>query len=100
LAVGLILKFDSIGRTEYEAVNAKLGIDMASGSGDWPPGLKSHAAGTGDDGKFYVVEVWESRDAQGQFMHGRLGRALQEGGVSGMPEVTWFDLLAYQTPGG
>ena len=100
MAAGLILKFTGIGETEYRAVNAKLNIDMNSGAGDWPPGLLSHSAGAGDDGAFYVLEVWSSREAQGTFMQGRLGRALQEGGITGMPQITWIDpLLAYHTPG-
>ena len=100
MPAGLILKFTGIGLTEYRAVNAKLNIDMTTGVGDWPQGLLSHAAGTGDDGAFYVLEVWASREAQGTFMQTRLGRALQEGGITGVPQITWIDpLVAYQTPG-
>jgi hypothetical protein len=100
VAVGLILKFVGMGRAEYDAVNAKLGIDQASGGGDWPQGLLSHSAGTGDDGALYVIEVWASREAQGSFLQGRLGRALQESGVAGAPQMTWIDpLFSYHTPG-
>ncbi len=100
MAVGLILKFTGVGRTEYDAVNAKLNINQADGSGDWPPGLESHVAGDGDDGAFYVIEVWTSREAQGTFMQNRLGRALQEGGITNAPQVTWIDpLFSYHTPG-
>jgi hypothetical protein len=99
MAVGLILRFPGKTRTDYDAVNEKLNIDMDSGSGDWPKGLLSHAAGEAG-GALYVMEVWESRDAQGRFMQERLGRALQEGGVTGAPEVTWIDpLISYHTPG-
>lgn len=99
MPAGLILRFPGKSRTDYDAVNAKLGIDQASGSGDWPAGLLSHTAGE-DGGALYVIEVWESRDAQGRFMQERLGRALQEGGITGTPEITWIDpLLSYHTPG-
>lgn len=98
MAVGLILKFTGIGLTEYRAVNAKLNVDMTTGIGDWPKGLLSHSAGEGDDGAFYVLEVWTSREAQGTFMQARLGRALQEGGITSAPQITWIDpLFAYQT---
>ncbi|HEY0393273.1 MAG TPA: hypothetical protein VGD01_02145 [Candidatus Elarobacter sp.] len=98
MAVGLILRFPGETRAAYDAVNEKLGIDMQAGT-NFPEGLLTHAAGEAD-GALIVVEVWESRDAQGRFMQGRLGRALQEGGVTAVPEITWIDpLLSYHTPG-
>ncbi|MEA2687530.1 MAG: hypothetical protein QOJ39_3389 [Candidatus Eremiobacteraeota bacterium] len=98
MPAGLILRFPGKSRTDYDAVNAKLDIDMTEGT-NFPDGLLSHAAGE-DGGALYVIEVWESRDAQGRFMQERLGRALQEGGVTGAPEITWIDpLVSYHTPG-
>jgi hypothetical protein len=99
VAEGLILEFEGIGKAEYDAVNGKLGIDMSSGSGDWPAGLQMHSAGTADSGKFIVIEVWSSRADQEAFMQGRLGEALAAGGVTGRPSVTWVPLIAYNTPG-
>jgi hypothetical protein len=97
VAAGLILRFSAVGRADYDAVNAKLDMDMNAGTGDWPPGLLSHAAGTADDGSFIVMEVWESREAQGAFMQSRLGPALQQAGVTAVPTITWIDLFAYST---
>ena len=98
MAVGLILKFANLTRTDYEAVQAKLGI---SDSSNWPAGLLSHVAGAGDDGSFYVSEVWESREVQGTFLQGRLGRALGEAGVTSAPQMTWIDpIYSYFTPKG
>ena len=95
MAEALILEFEGIGRERYEAVNAALGIDAATGEGDWPAGLKFHAGGETDDGGLVVIEVWESREAQAAFMESRLGRALQEGGVTAPPARTvWAGLLA------
>lgn len=51
MAVGLILQFSGTGKL-------------------------SHTAGLTDDGSLVVIEVWESRDAQGRFMAERLGRAI------------------------
>ena len=45
MAVGLILEFDGVGREQYEAVNERLGIDPATGLGEWPDGLLFHAGG-------------------------------------------------------
>jgi hypothetical protein len=100
MAAGLILEFDNVGRGEYDAVNAALGIDGETGAGDWPRGLLYHAGGA-KTGGFVVFEVWESRDAQAEFMNGRLGRALREGGVTGPPaRVEWLDLAAHRTLSG
>jgi hypothetical protein len=100
MAEGLILEFEGVGRKEYDAVNAQLGIDQATGKGDWPAGLLYHAGGA-KDGGWVVFEVWESRAAQEQFMSGRLGKALQDGGITGPPSrVEWLDLAAHNSPGG
>ena len=100
MAQGLILEFDGLDQDIYEAVNERLGIDMATGQGSWPSGLMSHAGGAKPDG-WVVMEVWESREDQERFMQDRLGQALQEGGASGPPSrVEWLDLAAYHTPNG
>ena len=96
MAEGLILEFDGVGRDEYLAVNAALGIDAETGQGDWPEGLVFHAGGA-KEGGWVVFEVWESREAQQRFMEGRLGSALGEGGISGPPaRVQWLDLVAHR----
>jgi hypothetical protein len=98
MAAALLLEFDGVGREQYEAVNAALGIDPATGAGDWPDGLQSHTAGT-KPGGLVVIEVWESQEAQGRFMENRLGPALQEGGISGPPSrVEWLELAAHHVP--
>jgi hypothetical protein len=97
MAEGLILEFEGVGRDEYEAVNERLGVDMAGGQGDWPAGLLFHAGGA-KAGGWVVFEIWESRDAQSRFMNDRLGRALQESGISGPPSrADWLDLAAYHS---
>ncbi len=99
MAAGLLLEFDGVGREQYEAVNRALGIDAATGEGDWPDGLLTHAAGA-KPGGWVVMEVWESQEAQGRFMENRLGRALQEGGITGPPSrVEWLELAAHHHPG-
>ena len=100
MTAAIILEFDGVTLTEYEAVNEKLGIDMASGAGDWPDGLVTHVAGLNDAGNLVVMEVWDSQEHQARFMEGRLGQALQEGGVTSAPaRITWIDIAAHHTPG-
>ena len=99
MAEGLILEFAGMGHDRYTAVNERLGIDEATGEGDWPAGLEFHAGGATADG-WMVFEVWESEDAQHRFMEDRLGRALEEGGVSEPPSrVEWVALAAHRTLG-
>lgn len=98
MPAGLILEFEGVDQSHYDAVNEKLGLDAGSGSGDWPDGMISHSAGHTDDGKFAVVEVWDTPDHQAAFMETRLGPALAEVGVPEPVGVTWIELIAHHTP--
>lgn len=96
----LILEFEGVTSKEYEAVNAVLGIDPATGSGDWPDGLQVHAAGLNEDGHLVVTEIWDTPEHQARFMENRLAAALAEGGVTSPPSsVTWIELVAHHSPG-
>ncbi len=93
-----MLEFDGFDKDDYAKVNSILGIDMDSGEGDWPPGLLSHSAGRTETG-WTVIEVWESREAQDEFMKSRLGAALQQAGVNGPPKrAEWTKLHRHHTP--
>ncbi|MGA3214810.1 MAG: hypothetical protein ABSD97_03870 [Acidimicrobiales bacterium] len=97
MAAGLILEFEGVTAKEYEAVNKALGIDAATGEGDWPEGMVSHAAGLDEDGNFVVFEVWDTPQHQQRFMDERLGEALQKGGITGPPSsVTWIELVSHR----
>jgi len=98
MAEAIVLRFTGVGEREYRAVNEALGIDMASGEGEWPEGLLVHAAAVPEEGSLVVGEVWSSREAQAAFMQGRLGAALAAGGVTAVPEVTWLSLMAFHVP--
>ena len=98
MAEGLILEFDGLTRQHYEAVNALLGIDMVTRTGDWPAGMLFHSGGA-KAGGWVVFEVWESRDDQARFLNERSGPALQSGGVSSPPtRAEWIDIAAYGGP--
>jgi hypothetical protein len=94
----LVLEFDGVDESDYAKVNAQLGIDPETGAGDWPAGLVTHLAGV-SQGKAYVIEVWESQQAQAEFMHSRLGAAMAAGGLTATPTVTWARLIGHQNPG-
>jgi hypothetical protein len=89
----LILEFEGVSEADYRSVNTQLGLDPATGKGDWPAGLITHLAGLGEDGRAFVVETWTSRQAQAEFMQNRLGAAMARGGVTAAPTVTWTPLI-------
>ena len=95
----LVLEFDGVGESQYNKVNTELGIDQATGDGNWPPGLMTHIGAAAEGGNLIVVEVWQSRQAQEDFMSSRLGSALAAGGISAVPKVTWANLIAQNVPG-
>jgi hypothetical protein len=98
MAYGILLEFDSsVGKTQYDAANEKLGIDMSTGTGDWPDGLISHAGGTTLDG-FIVYEVWESKAKQAAFMANRLGAVLGAVGIPEPRKVTEVDIVGHSAP--
>jgi hypothetical protein len=92
----LITEIDGIGETEYDQVNAELGIDT-DGSGAWPDGLISHTAATTERG-LIVIEIWESREAQEAEMP-KLGAAIQKTGLQEKPmRANWSKLKAHVIP--
>ncbi len=94
MAVALTLQLAGVDLDVYHRVSGLMNIDQRTGTGDWPDGLLTHGAGVTDKG-LTVIEVWESRDKQGRFMQERLGPAMQIGGVTAVPTVTWVDLETY-----
>ena len=97
MAAGVILEFDGVTEKEYLAVNAALGLDPATGEGEWPDGMVTHSAGLNEEGRFVVMEVWDSPEHQARFMEERLGEALAKGGVTEPPaSVTWIELVGHQ----
>ena len=88
MAEVLVLEFSDEGALDlYNKVNSHLGL--VDGSGDWPDGLLSHVAGL-DGSDLFVVEVWESKEAQEQFMNSRLGPAFHASNVPPPKRIAWF----------
>lgn len=86
----LILEFSAPSAVEmYNQVNKALGMDPATGSGERPAGMIDHHAG-GDGDSLVVVESWESRQAQEEFMNSRLMPAFAEAHAPQPTRVTWL----------
>ena len=87
-----ILEFNGVSASQYHEVNGYLGIDEANAEGDWPAGMVSHTGSTGDHDNFVVFEVWDSKEAQHDFMESRLGAALGKAGLPEPSRFEWFDV--------
>jgi hypothetical protein len=85
MAYGLVLVFDGVDEDKYWAVNEKLGIGR-DGKGDYPPGLLTHVGGPTPTG-WVVIELWDTKSSQEQFMASRLGAALEAAGVPAPSQV-------------
>ena len=93
----LILEFEGVTTEQYFAVNEVLGIDPASGEGDWPDGMVAHSAGLNENGHHVVIEVWDTPEHQARFMENRLSEALAKSGITGPPSgVTCIELVTHQ----
>ncbi|MCW2762076.1 MAG: hypothetical protein JWR85_2277 [Marmoricola sp.] len=91
MSEALILEFSGVTTAQYRDVNQALGIDPETGTGDWPDALASHTGASSADG-LVVFEIWDSREAQGEFMSSRLGPALGQVGVPEPTRVEWLSL--------
>ena len=79
MSYAIVLVFEGVSEDDYWSVNRSLGINP-DGSGDWPAGIRSHAAGPTASG-WLVVEKWETKQAQESFMSSRLGAAIANAGL-------------------
>jgi hypothetical protein len=90
MAEMLILEFSAPSAVDiYNRVNELIGVDPTTSSGEWPAGMLSHHAGSEGD-SLVVVETWESREAEEEFMRARLMPAFEEAHVPQPTRVTWL----------
>jgi hypothetical protein len=92
----LTLEFADATVDQYYAVSKLLGVDITTGDGDWPKPLLSHTVSYSEAGGLQVIEVWESEEAQAEFM-GRLGPALGQVGVPQPTRTEWRSHLGSYT---
>lgn len=93
MADGLILEFEGFGIEKYKQVNTALGVNFDTGEGA-PEGQIFHC-GAAKAGGLVVFEIWRSKEDQERFMQERLGKALQESGVTDPPSrMEWLEVAA------
>lgn len=93
----LLYEFEGVTADQYHAVNTALGLDAATGEGDWPTGLRSHTGTLTAAGRFMLFEVWDSQESQETFMTARLGPALGRVGVPEPTRMEWLTVLGQYT---
>ena len=85
-----IIEFSTPGAVDmYYRVNKILGVEPGTNTGDWPDGMLSHQAG-GEGDSLVVVESWENRAAQDEFMNTRLGPAFGQADVPQPSRLEWL----------
>jgi hypothetical protein len=87
---------EGVGQEQYDAVSEKLA------QGDPPEGLVAHFAGQGPNGRWRIVEVWESRDQWDRFSEDQLTPAISEVAQAAGAEIqdadhTWWSLHTVRT---
>jgi hypothetical protein len=89
----LVFEFSHPSAAElYQSVNQELGLGGPGDSSGWPVAMGCHVAGNSGD-RLIVVEVWDSKAAQEDFMEKVLGAALQKANAPAPTRAEWFSML-------
>ncbi len=84
MSILMVLELEGATAEQYDRVNEILGI---AGDTDAPDGLVSHVCGVTENG-LLIADVWDSQEALGRFVEGRLQSAFAEAGLGdGTPRV-------------
>lgn len=88
MAIVLVQEMEQATLSQYDQVNAKLGVDD-----DPPAGLIIHTAGERPNGAVRIVDVWESQEAWERFRDERLTPAVMEvlGEQAGPPQQEVYE---------
>jgi hypothetical protein len=95
MAVAVEMNFAGGTLAQYDQVISLLGL-TPGGAG--PAGQISHWIAATDTGT-RAVDVWESKEQYEAFARERIGPLTRQAGVPGPPEVTYYEVHSYFTPG-
>ena len=95
MAVAVQMDFEGATLDQYDAVLAKMGLQNG---GPGPTGAISHWAAKTDNG-LRVTDVWVSKEVFEKFAQEQIGPFTQEAGFQGPPEMQFFEVHSYFTPG-
>ncbi len=95
MAIAVEMEFSGATLEQYDQVLEKMGL-TPGGSG--PPGSISHWVTKTDDG-IRVVDVWESKEVFERFAQEQIEPYTREVGFAGEPEMHFYEVHSYLTPG-
>ena len=96
MAVAVQLDFPGATLDQYDAVCKLMGLTP---KGPGPAGAISHFSTMTESG-LRVVDVWESKEQFEKFAQEQIGPFSQQAGLAGPPEMQFFEVHNYFTPGG
>jgi hypothetical protein len=92
MSVVMSMNWPGVTKEQYEQVRGSVRWDQ-----DVPDGAKLHVAAFDDEGA-HITDVWESEEAFGRFQQERLGPGVQEAGLPGEPQVSFYPLHGVFAP--
>ena len=95
MAVAVQMDFAGATLAQYDEVCGKMGLTP---KGPGPAGAISHFVTQTDTG-MRVVDVWETREQFDKFAQDQIGPFSQEVGLPAPPEIQFFEVHNYFTPG-
>lgn len=95
MAVAIIMEFTGATLAQYDETVKKMGLTPG---GPGPSGAISHWAVATENG-LLVTDVWKSRELYDAFAKEQIGPITAEVGFPNAPQVTYYDVHSYLTPG-
>ena len=95
MAIAVQMDFDGATTDQYDEICGMMGL---SPKGPGPKGAISHFATMTDSG-LRVVDVWETREQFDKFAQDQIGPFSAKAGLTAPPEMQFFDVHNYFTPG-
>src|SRR2546426_1064561 len=95
MAIAVQMDFDGGTLDQYDEICQKMGLTP---KGPGPAGAISHFA-TQTDAGLRVVDVWETKEQFEKFAQEQIGPLSQEAGISAPPQMQFFEVHNYFTPG-
>ena len=85
MAIARMIQNPTVTQEQYDAMVGQLGVTSANP----PDGAMLHFAGRGPDGRWWVVEVWESEEAAHKWDEEHLLPLMRQVGVERPAPVVW-----------
>ena len=95
MAVAVQMDFDGGTLDQYDEICGKMGLTP---KGPGPTGAISHFVTKTDSG-IRVVDVWQTKEQFEKFAQEQIGPFSEAAGIAGPPNMQFFEVHNYFTPG-